>query len=67
VPRVGDPLERALAAVVERDARAADEILHRARDEDLAGVGEPGQPRTDVHRDAHQLATALFALARVES
>ena len=40
VPQVGDPLELMLAAIVEAEPRAGDEVLERPRDEHLTGAGE---------------------------
>ena len=44
-----------LAAGLQRQARAVEEVPGRARDEDLAGTGERGDPRRRVHAEAARL------------
>src|SRR5205085_6553659 len=66
-PRAGHALELVLAALLEGDPGAGDEIAHRARDEHLARPGERRDPRTGVDGDAAHLAVRELALAGVES
>ena len=54
-----------LSLVDELDAGSADELLHRAGDQDLAGVGKGTDPRGDVHGQPGEIAASDFALARV--
>jgi hypothetical protein len=54
-------------AIGERDARTGDQVLHRARDEQLAGAGARGDARADVHRDAAELVADDLTLAGVHS
>jgi hypothetical protein len=67
VPGLGDALELVLAAVFELDSRAGDEVLYRARDEHLPGLGEGGDPGADVNGDAAGLVVDQFALACMQS
>ena len=55
------------AAVLEGEAGAGDEILDRARDEHLAGLGVGGDARAGVHRDPRHLAVQQLALAGMEA
>ena len=64
---LGDTLERVIAAILERDTRARDEVLDRARRQHLTGAGDSGDPRADVHGDARVVIAAHFALARVHT
>jgi len=41
-PPVRDALQLVLACIFEHEARARDEVLHRARHEDLTPTGERG-------------------------
>src|SRR5512133_2151678 len=66
-PRVRNPLQPLPAAILEVDSGPADEVLHGARDEHLAGLGERCHTRADVHRDAADLAVHELALARVQA
>jgi hypothetical protein len=56
-----------LAALLELDPRAGDEILDRARDEHLSRARERGHARTRVDRDSFQLLADELALAGVET
>src|SRR5438067_8398793 len=51
-PRARHALQLVLAAVLEREARAGDEISYRARHEHLARARERGHARADVDSDA---------------
>src|SRR5438034_1672051 len=51
-PLAGDALELVLAAVFEGQSGAGDQILDRARDEHLAGLGIGSDPGPGVHGDA---------------
>ena len=66
VPLAGDALELVLAAIVELEAGADDEVLDRARDEDLAGAGERRDPCADVDREAGDVVRLDLDLADVE-
>src|SRR5919201_3168968 len=65
-PWIRDPLQPVLAAVLEVDPRAGDEVLDGARDEHLAGLGKRRHARADVHGDAADLAVDELALTRVQ-
>jgi hypothetical protein len=54
-------------AVVELDPRASDEILDRARDEHLPGLGFRCDARADVDGESADLAFDQFALAGVQA
>ena len=56
-----------LAAVVEREAGADDEVLDRARDEDLAGAGERCDACGDVDREAGDVVALDLDLSDVEA
>jgi len=58
VPFIGEAFERIAPAVCEQQARAGDQVLHRARYEDLARFGKGGYPRTGVNGDAGAVLTA---------
>src|SRR5207245_1646106 len=55
------------AAVLEDDPRTGDQVLDRARGEDLAGAGQSSDTRTDVHGKAADVVAHAFALTRVEA
>ena len=57
----------ARAAVLEREARADDEVAHGSRTEDLAGLGLPHHTRADVYGDPADVLAAFLDLARVET
>src|SRR5262245_14271633 len=65
-PRARHPLQFMLAALLEHDARAGDEILHGLGDEHLAGACEARHAGTRRHRDPTQLSLDPLALAGVE-
>ena len=54
-----------LAAVLEDEARAGDEVLDGGADEDLGGAGERGDPGADVHGDAADVGAQQLDLAGV--
>ena len=56
-----------LAAVDEIELGADHEVLHRARDQDLVGVGERAHPGADVDGHAANVVAAELALARVQA
>jgi hypothetical protein len=66
LPWVGDAFERMGAAIGERDARAANEVGDRARDEDFVGLGVRLDPLCDVDGDAPDIVTVQLDLAGVE-
>ena len=53
------------AAIFEAEARADYEVLHGARDDDLARLGERGNPGADVYGDAADVVSDQLALAGV--
>ena len=55
LPSVSDPLELAPAAVIEGEAGPGDQVLDRARGQDLPGPGLAHDPGRDVHRDAAEV------------
>src|SRR5262249_1951273 len=67
VPLAGDAFERVGAVFGKPQARAGDEVLHGARHQDLASLGERGDPGPDVHGDAAELLAHNLALAGVYS
>src|SRR5687768_10058057 len=66
-PRARDALQLVLAAWFEREARAGDEILDGARDEDLARPRERGDAGADVDGDAAHGAPRKLHLAGVDA
>src|SRR5918912_3540752 len=66
LPRPGHALELVLAALLEGDPRAGDEVAHRARDEDLTRPGQRRDPRAGVDGDPAHLPVRELALAGVE-
>ena len=50
-----------------RTREPCDEIAHRARDQDLAGLGRRRDPRADVNGDAAEVVADELALARVDA
>src|SRR5215203_3257401 len=56
-------LELVLAVVIEANARPGDEVLDGARDEDIPGPSQSGDPGTCVHRDSRDLAVDELDLA----
>ena len=67
LPVAREPLELAVAAILECDPRAGDEILHRARNEHLAGLRLRCDARSGVHRDPGDLSVDELTLARVQA
>src|SRR5919197_291292 len=65
-PCARDALQLVLAALLEGDPGAGDEVAHRARDEHLARPGEGRDARAGVNRDAAHLPVRELALAGVE-
>src|SRR2546423_1061407 len=65
-PRPGDALQLVLAALLEGDPGAGDEVAHRARDEHLARPGERRDARAGVDGDPAHLPVRELALARVQ-
>src|SRR5207248_920524 len=66
-PALAHALERVLAAVLELDPGAGDEISHRRGGKDLARARERGDPRTRVNGDPGDLVTEQLALAGVDA
>src|SRR5712691_1020689 len=54
-------------AVAEAQARASDEVAHRARHQRLAGFGHRGDARGDMHGNAADIVAFQLDLAGVES
>src|SRR2546423_13682646 len=65
-PRPGDALQLVLAALLEGDPGAGDEVAHRARDEHLARACEGGDARAGVEGGPAHLPVRDLALAGVE-
>src|SRR5919197_3887134 len=65
-PRAGDALQLVLAALLEVDPGAGDEVANGARDEHLARPGERRHARAGVHGDPAHLPVRQLALAGVE-
>ena len=63
LPLVGDALQCVGAAIGEGDARARDQVLHGAGDEDLAGTGDRRDPCADVDGDAADVVVAQLNLS----
>ena len=55
------------AALGEGEARAGDQVAHRLRHDDLAGLGLAGDARADVDRDAAELLTDDLAFAGMQA
>src|SRR5438093_7035506 len=66
LPALADAFERVLAAVVELDPCAGNQVPDRARDEHLPGPGKLGHPCADMHGDARDVAVPRRHLAGVE-
>src|SRR2546423_1777707 len=66
-PRPGNALQLVLAALLEGDPGAGDEVAHRARDEHLARPGERRDARAGVDGDPAHLPVRELALARVQA
>src|SRR5215218_2790042 len=66
-PCARDALQLLLAARLEGEAGARDEILHRPRDEHLARLRETGDARTGVDGDAAHVGAVELALAGVQA
>src|SRR5215213_7390793 len=60
-------LEHEGAPVYEGDARAVNEVLHGARHQNLARLGQCGNSGANVHRDATYVFTADLTLAGVQT
>src|SRR3954469_2078590 len=65
-PAVGDALELVFSAVGEGEFAADDEVLDRARDEDLVGPGEAHDPCRKRDREAGDVVAAAFDFPGVE-
>src|SRR6266436_8260131 len=66
-PLAGDTPERVAATVFEVDARAHDQVLDCARDDDLSGLSERCNASADVHGDATDVVADQLALTSVYS
>src|SRR5262249_42602003 len=67
LPRARDTLEFVGSAFCELDPRAYHEILDRARNEYLPGLGVFGNACTDMDGESAHLSVDQFAFARVQS
>src|SRR5918912_4581027 len=67
LPRPGDALQLVLAALLEGDPGAGDEVAHRARDEHLARPRERRDARPRVDGDPAHLPVRELALAGVQA
>jgi hypothetical protein len=65
--RLRDALQLMLAPVVEAQPRPADQVLDRARHEDLAGAGERRDPGPDRDGDPDDLPVAHLEFTVVET
>src|SRR5882724_10673050 len=65
-PLPGHAAEVVGATIHEAQARAGDQILHGAGDEDLAGRGARRHPSPDVDGNAPHIVAHQLALARVQ-
>ena len=54
------------APIGERQSGTGDEIVHRSRQKDFAGLGYRLDPRGDVHGDASDVSRRYFTLSGVE-
>jgi hypothetical protein len=66
LPSVSDALELAPAAVIEGEAGPGDQVLDRARAQDLPGPGLAHDPGRDVDRDATDVVTDQLDLPGVQ-
>src|SRR5215204_4266046 len=66
-PVARHPAQLVRAPVLEVDSRADHEVLDRARDEHLAGLGTRHHPGGYVHGEAAQVVAHHLELARVEA
>src|SRR5512132_2229216 len=62
-PTAGDALQLVLTGVVEPQTRTRDEVLHRLRDQDLAGPADGGYSRADRNGEAAALVLDQLAFA----
>jgi hypothetical protein len=56
-----------LASIVEVDAGACYEIIHRARNEDLARLSQCSESRSDMNGEARELVSVTLTLAGVQT
>ena len=66
VPLVGNAFELVLAAILEADARAGDQVFDGAGDEHLAGVCERGDASTNVHGQPADVIAVELAFAGMD-
>jgi tetratricopeptide (TPR) repeat protein len=66
-PAVGNALQLVLAGVFEGETGASHQVLHGLRDAHLGCTRGRGDPSSDRHGDAPDLAVDQFALARVHA
>ena len=64
---LADAFELVRTAVYERERSTRHELLDRARDEHLVGLGLGGDTRGGVNSDTNELSVRLFAFARVKA
>ena len=67
LPVLGQALQLELAARLEGQAGAGDDVADRAGDEHLVATGIGRDPRRDVHREAREIVAAALALAGVDA
>ena len=67
MPLSGHTLEGVLNPVHELNARAGDEVSHRTRDENLAGLSQRGDPCPGGDSDPRDLRADDLALPRMDS
>src|SRR6266536_4267175 len=66
-PLARDALELVLAAILEDQPRACNQILHRAGHQHLARLGARGDASTDIHRYPRELLADDLALACMQA
>ncbi len=67
LPLSRNALQRVLAAIVERNTGACNEIFDRSRHENVARLRERSESCSDVDGEASESFTVAFTLAGVES
>lgn len=67
MPSVGDPFQLVFASLLEDEAAACNEVLHRLRHEHLRGTGEGTHPGTDHDAQTRDVIALERDLARVQS
>src|SRR6185369_16281499 len=66
-PVAGYALQVLSPPILERQPRARDEVSDRRRDKHFAGLGQRGDPGSDMHGNSAKLVPHDFALAGMEA